>query len=384
MKYLVIGDANSMHIYNFVKHVLVPNKFTIYLLTLSIKPIKREYRSFYQENGVFVHSIADKGYKNVEKTDVFNRVLNVFRKFLLLREVPKVDICHLQSVYKTAVAMILSKRCKYDKLILSYWGGDLLERSPNVLKLVRKGLRRADAITVTVKQSLNVFHNIFGSDYDEKLLVSRFATAGLNCIHSLSQSTTRDECRAMYGIPEGKVCITCGYSAYREQHQDRCIQEIGKLPEALKDKIYCIVPMQYGRINDKEYLEDVQSACEKSGVEYKVLREFVPFEMSARLAIATDIYLHLRDTDAFSNALKEHVYSGSKVVKGDWLKYIELEEMQAAIVSISSFDELNKTLEKLVSEHVYKNEIELFSPIYELYSTESIVEQWDSVIKKVL
>ena len=102
--------------------------------------------------------------------------------------------------------------------------------------------------------------------------------------------------------------------------------------------------------------------------------------MSAKLAIATDIYLHLRDTDAFSNALKEHVYSGSTVITGTWLKYIELEEMQAPMISIDSIDHLSETLLTLLPNTEIAEEISLFAPMYDLYSTENIVEQWNKVI----
>ena len=60
MKYLVIGDSNSVHIYNFVKTVLLPNEYEVYLITLSVKPIREEYKSFYKENNVRCFSINNK------------------------------------------------------------------------------------------------------------------------------------------------------------------------------------------------------------------------------------------------------------------------------------------------------------------------------------
>ncbi len=65
MKYLVIGDANSMHIYNFVNTVLLPRGYEIHLLTLSSRPLRESYQQFYDEKGVKVHSIANKGYKGL-------------------------------------------------------------------------------------------------------------------------------------------------------------------------------------------------------------------------------------------------------------------------------------------------------------------------------
>ncbi len=384
MKYLVIGDSNSMHIFNFVKAFLLPAGYEVHLLTLSTLPIRNEFREFYRENNVTVHSIAEKNYKGLNKTDKLSRLLNIWRKFRLMRSVPHVDICHLHSVYKTSVAMVLKNKKKFDKLILSYWGGDVEDRSPSTVKLREKCFPLADIITVTVKQTINDFHEVHGHAYDDKLKISRFSTKGLDCINSLSSSTTRSECRSCYNIPEDKICITCGYSAYREQHQDQCLEEIMKLPKEIKEKLFVIVPMQYGKLDDKEYFDKVEAAKNNADFDCVILKEFVPFEMSAKLAIATDVYLHLRDTDAFSNALKEHVYSGSTVITGTWLKYIELEEMNAPMISLSSIDELSSCLSDIIPKIKIEKEFNLFHPIYALYSTESINAQWQEVVDTAL
>ena len=121
-----------------------------------------------------------------------------------------------------------------------------------------------------------------------------------------------------------------------------------------------------------------------SGTDCRILDTFVPFEISAQLAIATDIYLHLRDTDAFSNALKEHVFAGSHVIKGDWLKYPELDEMKACVESIPSFDSLGDCLERAVKETKIQDKITLFEPIYELYSTQAVKKQWSDLMEFVI
>lgn len=382
MRYLVIGDAGSMHIFNFVKTVLLPKGYEVHLLTLSSDPVRENFREFYRENGVVVHSIAEKNYRNLDKKDKFHRTLNIFRKLNLMNDVPKVDICHIHSVYKTACLMVLLNKKKYKKLILSYWGGDIEDKTPSVIKMRAKCFDRANAITVTVKETYNEFRRIYGDKYDKKLSICRFATDGLGCIKKLSQEMSRSDCRKNYNIPDGKICITCGYSAYAEQHQDKCLEIISSLPEDIRKKIFVIVPMQYGRF-DGEYIKKVKEIGENMDVECRILEEFVPFEISAQLAIATDIYLHLRDTDAFSNALKEHVFAGSYVIKGDWLKYPELDDMKASVESIPSFDELGNRLKEIIEKIEISDKITLFEPIYELYSTESIIKQWNDVIESV-
>ena len=370
-----------MHIFNFVKTFLLPRGYEIHLLTLSTQPIRDEFRIFYRENGVVVHSVYEKGYKSLNRKDKLFRLLNLWRKLRLMRDVPHVDVCHVQSVYKTALLMVSQNKRKFNHLILSYWGGDVEDRSQNVIRLRETCFPRADVITVTVQQTMNQFHEIHGHAYDDKLCISRFSTAGLDCIYDLSKVTTRCECRKSYSIPDDKVCITCGYSAYAEQHQERCLSEMMKLPPEMRRRLFVIVPMQYGRY-DEAYIHRVEEEKNKCDFDCVILDQFMPFEMSAKLAIGTDIYLHLRDTDAFSNALKEHVYSGSVVVTGTWLKYIELEQMKAQMIDISDFNELAPTLEKLIESIHVADEFNLFEPIYEMYSTESVKVQWQAVVDK--
>lgn len=383
MKYLVIGDSNSMHIFNFVKTFLLPRGYEIHLLTLSTQPVRDEYKSFYKENNVVLHSIAEKGYKGLDNTNKPYRFLNLIRKIRLIKDLPHIDICHVHSVYKTSVAMVLRNKNKFKKLILSYWGSDILEKNPQVLAMREKCFEIADVITVTVEQTLIDFRNVHGHAYDDKLRISRLSTNGLNCIKELSQKISREDCRGAYNVPDGKILVTCGYSAAAEQHQDIILQELEKMPQELKNKIFAVVPMQYGP-EDEKYFEKVENAKDNASFPCVILRDYVPFEMSAKLAIATDIYLHMRDTDAFSNALKEHVFAGSEIIMGNWLKYIELEKMGAAFIGVDSFDEMRHILEDKLKKYKLKDNINLFYPIYDLYSTESVVGQWGNVVDFVM
>ena len=138
MRYLIIGNADSMHIYNFVKTVLLPENYEVHILTLSTKPINEKFRTFYRENGVFIYSVAEKKYRGVGKKDPFHRALDFFRKLRLMREVPAMDICHMHSVYKTACIMVLRNRKKFKKLIFSYWGSDVNVRTPYIIKICKK------------------------------------------------------------------------------------------------------------------------------------------------------------------------------------------------------------------------------------------------------
>lgn len=382
LKYLIIGDASSMHIYNYIKNVLLPCNFDVHLMTLSIRPVRAEYAEYYKINNVKVYSVADKGYKDLEKIDKFHRLKNLFRKISLAKSIPDCDICHIHSVYKTSLHLYLQNKRKFKKLILSYWGGDIEDTKRSVVRLREKCFHYADAITVTVQQTYNDFINLYGNKYNEKLSICRFATEGLECIVKLSKTATREECRSFYGVKKDEICITCGYSAYAAQHQDLCLRMINSLDFEIKKKLHVIVPMQYGRF-DEQYIDAVYNISKECDFKCTILEEFLPFEDSAKLPIATDIYLHLRDTDAFSNALKEHVLAKSRIIIGSWLKYPELEQMKADVEYIHALDDLTEKLNEMLQTIVVRNDIVLFMPIYDMYSTENVKNQWLSLINRM-
>ena len=376
LSYLIIGDANSMHIFNYVKNILPQGEFAVSLLTLSTDRVRKEYRNYYAENNITLYSIAENFGGDVPNKTKKQRLLNFIKKYRLVKSLPTFDICHIHSVYKTSLLFYHWNRKKFKYFIASYWGGDIEDKSKFVVKLRRNCFKRADVITVTAQQALIDFHCIYGNEFDRKLKICRFATAGIEYVKEIFGNKTIDECKEIVGFPKDKFCITCGYSAYAEQHQDIMVKQISSLPQAVKDKIFISVPMQYGKF-EKKYMDDVYGALENSGCEYQVLRDYFPFEKKAAEAVATDLYLHMRDTDAFSNSLKEQVYAGTAVVIGTWLKYPELEQMGAKIIWTDNFESLPQIIQESLNQSAKKV---LFKPIYDMYSFEAVRKQWNEVI----
>lgn len=376
LSYLIIGDANSMHIFNYVKTVLDQNEFKVSLLTLSTQRVREEYREYYTKNSITLYSIAEEYGGDAPNKTKKQRILNFIKKYLLAKSLPKFDICHIHSVYKTSLLFYKWNKNKFKHFIASYWGGDIENKNNMLVKLREKCFKKADVITVTAQQTLHDFHDIYGDKFDGKLRICRFATAGIECVKKVFEENTIPECKEIVGFPTNKFCITCGYSAYAEQHQDVMVNKIALLPQEIKDKIFISVPMQYGKF-EKQYMDDVYEALENSGCEYTVLREYFPFEKKAAEAIATDLYLHMRDTDAFSNSLKEQVYAGTSVVIGSWLKYPELEDMGADVIWTDSFDELPRIVQECMDK---VNNKKLFEPLYDMYSFEAVKKQWYEVV----
>lgn len=375
MRYLVIGDAGSMHIYNYVKNILVPQKYDIYILTLSNNEINKLYLKYYSMNNI-----------KILKSDIQNsnflRIRRFIKKILLPLKLKKIDICHIHSVYKTSMLIYILYFYKFDKLICTYWGGDIEDKSRFTLFLREICFFKSKYITFTTKKVLNEFINIHGLKFNKKLCITKFATSGIEYVKKQSLLYDKKESKRKIGVPTNKIMITCGYNAYPEQHHDKIIDELSKLPDSIKEQIFIVLPMQYGKVN-QNYIRKVKDRIQKSGIKYLILEKYVPFSESALLSLATDIYIHMRDTDAFSNALKEQVYSGSKIICGKWLKYYELDELKFEMHYISSFEMINDVI-ILILNNIDLNKTELFEPIYNEYSQNIINKQWKKIIEKVI
>ena len=378
MKYLIISDAASMHVYNFVRFFLAGEGNEIYILRHSLMEIPEEYQKFYDENNVTVFT-ADSPDASSNRLATAKRLI---RKCIFLLKLGKVDVCHIHYLHMQSILLYKLFKRNFKRLVLTYWGTDVLIPSEKEIQKQKQILPYADKITVTVKNSKNVFCERFGHGYDDKLEVVHFPSGAVPKIKEISEKKTRQQCREEIGVPDGKLLLVCGYNADPAQRQDICLNEISLLSEELKDRLHVVIPVQYNRF-DNDYIERVKQAAAGCGTSYEVLEEYVPFERNAVMCLATDIYLNLRISDAFSNAMKEQVTAGSLMIQGDWLNYIEVDEMNAPVVKISDLSELHTALEKVMKNYTFKTENEIFYPMYNIFDPASLKKEWERIFRSL-
>lgn len=378
MKYLLISDAASMHIYNFVKNSLMGRGYDIYILRHSIRPIPEQYARFYDENHITVLNAGNE----TEGNSRLYTIKRFIRKYKHIQSLGHIDICHIHYLHRASLLLLKLFHRRIDKVILSYWGDDILIPSPKEIKMQKESFQYADKITVTVEHSRKVFLERFGNQYNDKLCFGRLTSGAFPAIKEYAAATTKKECRDKMKIPDDKICIVCGYNADPSQHQDKCLEEIAKLSDALKRKIHVLVPIQYDRIN-MEYIDSVKKAATSSGCSFEILEEYVPFERNATMCLATDIYLNVRDSDAFSNAMKEQIYSGSLMIQGKWLVYEELDEIGASVIKIDNIEQLHEVLNDVVENWKITDSIELFEPLYDIFSISAVRKGWDLIFEEL-
>ncbi len=378
MKYLIISDAASMHVYNFIRFFLVGQGYDITVLRHSVGDIPEKYQQFYDENNIRIVTPP----KQVGRKGPVITVKRFLSKLKFFKQYGKADVCHIHYTHAVSCILYLLFKKNFKKLIVTFWGTDILNPPKFEAFMQKKVLPYADKITVTVKNSYKVFQNRFGHKYDGKLEVVHFPSGAVPKIKEMSEKLTKQQCREQFNVPDEKLLLVCGYNADPAQRQDICLKEISMLPPELKDRLHILVPLQYSRI-DNGYIDRVKQAAENCGCSYEVLEEYVPFERNAVMCLATDIYLNLRISDAFSNAMKEQITAGSLMIQGDWLNYIEVDEMNAPVVKISELSELHTALEKVIKEYKFKTDNEIFYPMYNIFDPDALKKEWDRIFRSL-
>lgn len=383
MKYVIISDAASMHIYNFIRTSLTDKNIELYIISQSYRDIPKEYLNFYQQRNVNILSLSkyrDKDF--IVKSGLFARIKRVLLKYRLLYSVGKCDVCHVHYLDKLSCIFVWLRHRQFNKILLSFWGSDILRPKRITIELQKRIFKYADLITVTSKNSYDCFIERFGNKHNKKLRIVRLACGGLSFIKEISRTEDNLSCKRYFNIPTNKITITCGYNADPSQHQDIVLEQISEFSETDKGKIHIILPLQYARINE-EYITKLINKLKEIGCTYTVFNDYMNYTEIAKYCIATDIFIHVRDTDAFSNSMKEQLYSGSVMIQGNWLIYREFENKDLPIIKISSISEINNAIYKIINIPI-KYELEYTKQyIWELWSIESVEKQWEEVIKSI-
>lgn len=379
MNYLVISDAGSMHVFNFIKNTLSGRGWNVYILSHSVVKIPELYSKYYKENNITVINVSDETFAT--ETGLYAKYKKLRYKYREIKRIGTIDVCHIHCLASSSCLLYLLTRKSIKKLILTFWGSDIIKDRKGEVFLQKKCMPYANAITLSTKHTLNVFHQKFGHSYDDKVQIVRFISGALENIKYNTSFMSREDCKRELGFPLDKVTVMIGYNADPDQHQDFCVRNLNLLDEELRDRIHVVVPLQYAR-RDMHYIENVKTELSKSSFSYSLLEEYFDSNKMSLLSIATDLYVNIRNTDAFSCCMKEQLYSGTIMIQGDWLEYIELDEIQWERIKIDKLEDLRIAVSYILKKYptiVPKVKCEL---MWNLFSPQGVKSQWDAVFSK--
>ena len=324
---LIVGlKCYSGHIREFIVNLKKKNpQAAITLVTASIRD---EYRKDIEQS--VDRLVMIKQYRKRLFIPLLAGLLNrvnyywAFLKLYLGSHFDIIDI-HFPNV-SVKQAMPILRRMTHN-IVMTPWGSDVMRvESGKDIYCLTEMYSQAKHVTVskdspTGKAIISKFNVA-----PEKMVELKWGGEFFDYIQEHATDITTEEAKARFSV-DGKYVITCGYNMQYEQRQEDIINAVCTIKEQLPDNLLLLFPYTYA-INAKhdKHKKEIVERCQSLGLDYKVVEENLDLADLLKLRMATDIFVHVQDTDAGSRCVMEYVFCNKKLVHGAWNKYPYLED----------------------------------------------------------
>lgn len=231
-------------------------------------------------------------------------------------------------------------REKTKRLNLNVGGSDFYRSSDCQRDYKRALIACADSITAETKGTVKDFEAYYKDDIRNSVGLLPFGIEVLDWIDRTKPVPTG---RKKFGIPEGRIVVTCGHNANQAHQHFQITEALECLPGNVKEQCVFVFPMTYPG-GQEEYIGKVKDRLAKSGLEYVVLTDFMDFQGMAEYALISDIMLHVQTTDQLSSTMLEEMYAESIVIAGKWLPYGSLHEMGLYFLDVDEIKDITDLL----------------------------------------
>ena len=367
---LIMGYFESVFIIQFVKN-LKKNNPNAKIYYWGRKPNKevvdKDYINCYEDYCFYDISHKIK-VPVLNKIDAVLQYRKCFKSFILNRHFDYINIHFVRPEY--FLLMDYMKKCS-SKIVLTPWGSDVYRVKKTVKFLVNRIYKKADIVTGRNNRFTRDVIRIFEVP-DVKMHYCELGVESFDYIVENKKHIDTDIAKKKLGLG-GKYVITCGYNAIRAQQHLSIIDSIYKIKNELPSNLMLLFPFTYPQ--DNEYKAQVKERIKERGLDAVYFEEFLDVPNLYLVRMATDMFIHVQTTDAFSASFMEYLLCEKKIVNGKWLKYPELEKNGVVpYFEVDSMDHLDECI-----LHAY-----LSAPISIANETFEEIEkkQWKGVIKK--
>lgn len=380
---VLLWGIYSPWIMNFIENFLLKNNCEIWIPNRGDKKEYKTYIDFYKAKGIHLIEFSKEVCENYKRRENVSFLEKCYYHLKVWKEVLKYgpyDLIHMQYVdYLDLSDVIILKNIMGGKLILSFWGSDLLRVGKKTLSFIGKASRFADFVTFDNKDLEIKFKEVYKCSRKVPLKTVLFGLPVLDIINRTCYGQTIADIRKKWGIVEDKAVIAIGYNGIPAQQHKKVLGAIEKLDAWYKDRIILLLQMSYG--GDKAYQSTVIRTAEKTGCEYIAIQHFLSDEEVAELRILTDIFINGQVTDAFSGSVCENLFSGALLMNAKWLHYKELDRYGFRYLEFETFEEMNQLIElafeKKIDTSINKD------LIWQLRSWQYCAPKWDKVYRRV-
>ncbi len=287
-----------------------------------------------------------------------------------------IDIHVLDNIYDDIIPLLIKQN---KKVKFTIWGSDFFKATPERKEEQRILYKMADTVQVVTEQMRKIVTDYF-PEIKEKTKVADFGNSNLANIKKQLSKKESNSFREAFNIPHDKIIIALGTNASDRQRHTLLLDNFSKLNTALKDKIFLMIPMNYG--GNTGYINSVREKADSTSIPFVIITEFMPKDEFAKMVVACDIVITIQVTDSLSAALQEFLYAGSILIAGDWLPY-EIYRDNGIYYRTVSLESLMQTTEdtilnfesiKLKCEHNQEN-------IFKLTDWSHAIDKWVNIYR---
>lgn len=375
MKYiLLVASASSRFTCEFIENILIPDcKIDIANIDSKHAVIQPSILNFYRENQIGILDFSINNTKRFHRIKIlWSQMINIIK----LKRMKKYDVVHFHYLTENILSLLFYK--PRGNVILTIYGSDYLRASPTKRKIIGMAMKKSSFITVATKE----LYDKISSDFNESKHKLRRIPFGINNIEyakTVNEKYSIFDCRKEFNIPLNKFVVFGGYNGNPAHRHIEIIHEIEKLEAKTKSQVLLVLFCSYSLSEDyKKRLEEEIRGCSFSCV---LFTDYLTCEKLMRFRKCADVMLNLQATDVLSASMIESILVGNIVVKGNWLKYSEIENT-VHFENINSFHELSEKISYIISNKSKINSVSSsnFNSVYELVSWKNNKEKWRSLL----
>lgn len=368
-KILILGDANSIWVKKYIENVLSSEVYRVYLPVTG----KTKFDDFYKQMKVELVSIQCR-FVFFDQIPKVSGLASIIASRNALKKYGPYDIIHVHYVRRAMLLLASLLKSFGTRIIVSYWGSDLLRKDECELKKESKYFSNISCFTLSSDVMYERFMKTYGLEYVDRINKVRFGVSGYAEIMHIQDTMTRESCKEFLGANPEKILIAVGYNKASGQQHDKVLSQIQTLDKALQERIEIVLQCTYGECGG-EYWQSLLDIIERLYCKTIVITDYMGDADIAKLRFATDIYINAQISDAFSATMQEYLFSGAVVLNPTWLNYPEITEFKLSCIEYTNMSDIREILSDILQKgvhHQMNNRV-----IYQHTSWENVKELWE-------
>ena len=340
-KVIFFGLLNHQHILNFSSAV---KKYLGYeIIGINNNPNylpekKKEAESIYSQ----IYNVKR---SNLPFLDKLQKVISSVLYFLFVDKNVDFVLFHYLSKFVYPLARI--SKFRGIKTSVFVFGSDFKQADDSYRKYIGKVFGIIDSIVCDSTDMLEEMKEAY-PQFSTKMNCCFFGSPIVDEL--LQDKGTSEQSKKILMLCENnKRIVMCGYNGCKEQNHFRIIESL----KLFSKEIHFLFPMTYSC--DDIYRNSIRDYCDKYNLSYTILDHFLDNEEWKNYIFATDIFVHMQLSDAFSSCVAENLLLGNVVINSEWINYPDLENAGAYYIT-ANFDNLQTIFGAILSDFYFYHE----------------------------